>query len=361
MTPARVDEKTAESFMEALLDAYQQAAAATAVQRTWVDLGGVPIIVETAGESLHPRITRMLVRASERPSQPDGRILAFDVARTRVLPPRPPWRQDQSGFARGVPGLPEHRFLAESHAEPETFALCDRARRVSVYWSRYADGLYRSLESAPLRAQLRWLGMDRGLHLMHAAAVGRDRDGLLLMGAGGAGKSTTAFAAMLAGMAFVADDFCVLRPEPDGSTTVMPLVTVGRATENTLALLPGLGDRVVNRGAPADHKAEIELGDVITPALTVRALAVPVQTQASGAPRRVRPGEFVRRVLLGTMSAYPGMADVSFRFLARLAEALPCFELPLGPDLANVEDLIDAVLSASAPVPMRALAGRARP
>ncbi|MGH2872192.1 MAG: hypothetical protein ACRDL5_06980 [Solirubrobacteraceae bacterium] len=351
MTAARVDEKTVESFMEALLDTYQQAAEVIAPQQTSVDLGGIPVSVETAGGSLHPRITRMLVRSSRRPSQTDGRILAFDVARTRVLPPKPPWRQDTSGFAAGVRGLPEGRFLAESHAEPETFALCDRSRRVSVYWSRYGDGLYRSLESAPLRAQLRWLGMDRGLHLMHAAAVGRGRDGLLLMGAGGAGKSTTAFAAMLAGMAFVSDDFCVLRPEPDGSTTVMPLVTIGRAMENTLRLLPGLAERVVNRGAPADHKAEIELTDVIAPALTVRALGVPVQDRASGAPRRVPAGTFVRKVLLGTMSAYPGMADVSFRFLARLAEALPCFELPVGPDLAGVEDLIDGALSMSAQVP----------
>lgn len=350
MTSARVDEQTLESFMEALLDAYRQAAEAIAPQQTWVDLAGIPVGVETAGESLHPRITRMLVRSAQRPSQTDARILAFDVARTRVLPPRPPWRQDTPGFAAGVRGLPEDRFLAEVHAEPETFALYDRRHRVSVYWSRYADGLYRSLESAPLRAQLRWMGLDRGRHLMHAAAVGHGRDGMLLMGAGGAGKSTTALAAMLAGMAFVCDDFCVLRPEPDGSTTVAPLVTIGRATEHTLRLLPGLRDRVVNRGAPAEHKAEIELGDVIAPALTVRALAVPVQARASGAPRRVPAGAFVRKVLLGTMSAYPGRADVSFRFLARLAEELPCFELPIGPDLAGVEDLVGGALSSTARV-----------
>lgn len=351
MTSARVDEKTLESFMEASLDAYQRAAEAIAPQQTWVDLGGIPVGVETAGESLHPRITRMLLRSSQRPFQTDARILAFDVARTRILPPRPPWGEDTRGFAAGVRGLPEDRFLAEFHADPETFAVYDRGRRVSVYWSRYADGLYRSLESAPLRAQMRWMGMDRGLHLMHAAAVGRGGDGLLLMGAGGAGKSTTAFAAMLAGMEFVSDDFCVLRCEPDGSTTVMPLVTIGRATENTMRLLPGLAERVVNRGAPADHKAEIELADVITPALTVRALGVPVQDRVPGAPRPLPTGTFVRKVLLGTMSSYPGMADVSFRFLARLAGGLPCFELPVGPDLADVEDLIDGALSMTARVP----------
>jgi hypothetical protein len=52
------------------------------------------------------------------------------------------------------------------------------------------------------------------------------------------------------------------------------------------------------------------------------------------------------------MSAYPGMADVSFRFLARLAQELPCFELPIGPDLGGIEDLLDGVLSMTARVPV---------
>jgi hypothetical protein len=42
----------------------------------------------------------------------------------------------------------------------------------------------------------------------------RREGGVLLAGRGGAGKSTTAIAAMLGGLSYAADDYCVIEAEP---------------------------------------------------------------------------------------------------------------------------------------------------
>jgi hypothetical protein len=49
-----------------------------------------------------------------------------------------------------------------------------------------------------------------GQFLCHGAAVGSDNGGVLIVGAGGAGKTTTALACLEAGMKYLGDDRCLL-------------------------------------------------------------------------------------------------------------------------------------------------------
>jgi hypothetical protein len=54
-----------------------------------------------------------------------------------------------------------------------------------------------------------WFG-SMGQFLCHGAAVGSDNGGVLIVGAGGAGKTTTALACLEAGMKYLGDDRCLL-------------------------------------------------------------------------------------------------------------------------------------------------------
>ena len=51
--------------------------------------------------------------------------------------------------------------------------------------------------------------------MLHAAAVGTADGGVLIVGRGGVGKSTTALACLAAGMKYVADDYLVVQLDPE--------------------------------------------------------------------------------------------------------------------------------------------------
>ena len=103
--------------------------------------------------------------------------------------------------------------------------------------------------AAPFRSIWQWSLTSEDRCLAHAAAIGTSAGGLLLVGPGGAGKSTTTVAAALSGMRVAGDDYVVLESGPGGvvahslyATAKLAPATVHRLPE-TAALL----------GAPEGH------------------------------------------------------------------------------------------------------------
>lgn len=74
------------------------------------------------------------------------------------------------------------------------------------------------------------------LLLLHAAAVGIDGHGVLIVGHGGTGKSTLACSCLAEGFNFVSDDYCLL--SATGPRTVYPVYTNVSLNSDSLAKLP---------------------------------------------------------------------------------------------------------------------------
>lgn len=341
-----MDEQALEAFLDAGLEAHAVAAARLGTIDADVDLGPVRVRLRACGQPIHDRLTGMLVLATHGPpaGQPIVEIAAFDTATSGVPMPAPPWRPDAYRPGLEIDGLRNGRFLAAYLVDFGALALYDRERARGLYWAVDAPALAACQEAAPLRNALRWIVMDHGAELVHAAAVGSDGDGVLILGAKGAGKSTTSLACMLEGLPFVADDFCLLA-ESDGAWRATPLTHTARATEGTLDLLPALRERITNHGAPSDHKAEVTVADHLVDGLWIRALTTPERAPRTAPARRVDRTTFVRSVLAGTVGVFPGLPEETLRLLVRLSDELPCYVLPVGPDLAGTGDALAELIA----------------
>ena len=347
-----MDDRALAAFLDAAFAAQAEAAARIGTIESVVDLGPVTARLRTCGAPMHRRLTEMLVLAD--PSAPDdGRptaeLVAFDSATSGVAMPRPPWGPEAYRPGLEVEGLRHGRFLGSYMVDFAALTIYDRERERGIYWALDGPALFACQEAAPLRNVLRWIAMDHGAHLVHAAAVGTGQDGVLILGAKGAGKSTTSLATMLDGLPFVADDFCLLHAQ-GAAWRATPLTHTARATSDTIALLPALASRITNHGAPADHKPEITVADHLVDGLTIRALTTPVRAPRTGPARPVDQGTFVRSVLAGTVGVFPGMAEETLRMLVQLSEELPCFALPIGPDLAGASATVAELVAAQRPV-----------
>lgn len=134
--------------------------------------------------------------------------------------------QGQSGLAvLPAPSKPELSIGGLFHNSDRDVLVERRGSYVSVFDIKAKliqtiapgiDGLDTDLVAKPLLRLLAGVWHRAGYILCHAAFAGLNGKGVLVPGAGGAGKSTIATASLLAGADFCGDDFVLLRQEEDG-------------------------------------------------------------------------------------------------------------------------------------------------
>jgi hypothetical protein len=312
-------------------------AAGEAVERSFA-IGGEPLRVVTAGPALSPVLFPALAHLESAAWAPSGlRVLAFDSASTGVAPPPDPL--SRAGHGRRVT-----RVLQRG---ARLFTMLHRERRTAVVWTEDAAAVPANEVAAPLRMLLHlWLA-DHGWQVTHGAAVGSAAGGVLIGGASGSGKSTTALAAVEAGLDFAGDDYVLVRA--GSGAEVCSLFASAKLLEDQLARFPDLADTVINRGRETGEKPVLLLGERfrgrLVPRMSLRAVVIPRVT-GTGSPRlrAVAPGQALASLAPSTIFQLPFDHAGTLRRLGRLVGTVPSYELEAGPDLEAVGREIRSLL-----------------
>lgn len=185
---------------------------------------------------------------------------------------------------------------------------------------------------APLRQHLHWLLRAEGRRLAHAASLGSDGRGILLLGHGGAGKSGTALAGIAAGLQSVGDDYLAL----GGLTPAVaePLFRLVKQDRAGLARIEGLVERTA--GLPENWKGKIEFDPAdmfpgcFADALEIVAVVLP---RVAHAPRpqlvEIGGGEAMRALMRSNLFQFPGEPDDGMTYYAALLRGLSVYRLDL--------------------------------
>jgi hypothetical protein len=254
--------------------------------------------------------------------------------------------------------IPWSRLATGSHRGPDGELAVIRRGPSSVEQYRPGpDPLLRldasraALASGDLRAQpahhalAAWLSGPT-VQMVHAGAVARDGRGVLFIGVGGRGKTTTALACARAGCQFLGDDLCVVEAG-DREGTVPPRIhgiyASAKLTADSQRRLeacdwPSLGITPSGKAAVAIPDA-IEFG---RSARLVAIVAVKGGTDGFFQPQRVAPRAAIH--LLGSTALPIASGSGSPRDWLSTASALirevPAYELGLGWDLERVTGAI---------------------
>lgn len=264
--------------------------------------------------------------------------------------------------------LPDGAFPAES--EPETGTLVhvrdervdglfnlngpslnmiDHASRLAVFWTALPDRVPGYDRAAPLRAILDWWGRDHGWRAVHAGAVGTEEGGVLIVGKGGAGKSTAVLACLGTGLGYAGDDSVAVGQGP------VPFV---HSLYCTAKLEPGHLRRVVPHLAPLLEGSEESYQGKrmffldrhrpreLSPGFPLRAILLPRMTGAERS--RTRPVSATTGLLAlapSTLFQLPGAKQDRLHHMADLLRGVPAHVLELGSDLSTVAPAIRAVLA----------------
>jgi hypothetical protein len=207
------------------------------------------------------------------------------------------------------------------------------------YWER----------GAPLRVVLAWFALRRATLLLHGAAVAERGRAVLLVGSGGAGKTTTALAASSGGMDYLGDDYVFVRLEPVPSIArAFATAKVDRRGQTLLSEVDSafaFAQSKFPSDAPAPDKAVLHLAGTAPLGVAespVAAIVVPRVAPQFGV-RRLSSGEALRVAIPSALFQLPYERPLAFPLVAELMRRTPCYHLDTGPDPSRAASALRAL------------------
>lgn len=289
----------------------------------------------TAGADLNPSASPCATIALWQEHDVPGHVLPI------------PWREGDLA-ARGLLRGPEGSDVVAVHELGyHAITLIDRRSRLLLHRVPHVAALPWWERAAPLRPALFWAlsGPDR--HLVHAGAVGDERGGVLLAGAGGSGKTTVALAALAGGMSYVADDYLLLHSAPE--PVAWNLFSTAKLDAGHLARIPRFASAAsISPDPVADEKWVLDIADLLpdalVPSLPIRAIVVPRIHGGRSALRPTTAGVALLALAPSTAFQMPYDDGAVVASLAAVARSVPAFLLEVGDDVGELPVAIDRVL-----------------
>lgn len=344
------------SYFEAVYQIFQYGEQADSDSNShFFNIDGQTINLRFAGSALTPRIIPALEHLRGVPTtSPQLTIYLWDSASTHYPFPLHPW----SGNASSAFGEEFHSDEGRIHFNDGRFRMyfymddmilmLDSHKGKAIFWVEDAQKLPYHESGAPLRSLLDWWFSNNYRQFVHAAALGTDKGGVLLIGKGGSGKSTTTLACLDSPLQIAGDDYCLLTSTP--SPYVKSLYSTAKMDPLDINRLPHLRTDISNADRLDSEKALFFLykrhPKKIIKGFPLRALLIPRIT--GGTQTSIKPASSIASLMAlapSTIFQLVNEGSTSFGFMSRLVREVPSFYLDLGTDLAQIPATIMELLS----------------
>jgi hypothetical protein len=234
---------------------------------------------------------------------------------------------EPGGLVRG-PELDGVVAVHETYSGAVT--LTESGRRAVLHRVPHRNKLPWWERAAPLRPSLFWALGGENRQLVHASAIGDQRGAVLLVGARGSGKTTVVLAALERGLGFVGDDYLLLQ------TTGAPVAFSVYSTVCVRAEPDARAKTVLDVAA--------QMPGSLRESLPIRAVVAPRICGGQADWRRVRPAVALRAWAPSTVFHMPVGDGAMLASLASAVRQLPCFQLDVGDNPAELASAVLRVL-----------------
>jgi hypothetical protein len=306
-------------------------------------IGSFPIQFQFGRNHLEQRICRAFEHLATEPHASASLTLAIH---TCASAPR------VRGFDLSIPQPSAESDVWLFHDFPWTFivqrnghVLCgiDLQKNRGWWFTAEANEIPYLERAAPLKQLLSlWLA-EQGIFLVHAAAVGTDRGGALILGCGGSGKSTTSIVCALGGMIFAADDHCLV--ELDTFPKVHSLYSTAKLAIADTGRFPVLQTALKLDGRPDTEKEVFLLqhapGVMVKRELLLRkVLLARIAHESYTRIRTATHAEAFKTLAPSCALHFPAHRMRALQCYSALIRQVPVYVLELGNDFARIPETI---------------------
>jgi hypothetical protein len=191
-----------------------------------------------------------------------------------------------------------------------------------------------------------WLD-ERGIQFVHAGLIGCGDTGVLFVGNGGAGKSTSSVVCLRAGLGYLGDDFVGIE-DTGVAYTGHGLFSSCLLNVHHLQRFPDLKPHAVRAHQDFEDKSILYLGEVFPSSLrqsvSIAAIMLPRVVQREETTyRRASKAEALFALAPTSVMFLPRPSQKAFDRVAEMVERLPAYWLELGSDIDRIPDAVKAV------------------
>jgi hypothetical protein len=318
---------------------FEQAARAAGVTERRLELAGRAVSIRFAGSAAADALAAAFSHLDAAPGDEAALTLrVWDsataaVGRPSLAPRRQPRGEREHTGAGPSYFYEDASFRALHQPAIDALSVLNADADSGWFWVPDAGGLPYWEYTAPFRHLLNWWLGSRGHRYVHGAAVGMASGGVLLVGPGGSGKSTTALSVLAEGrLRFAGDDYVAVGR--DGEPFIHSLYSSAKVHRADVQRLPHLAP-ALEREEPTQAKVVVDVAklfpDRCIAGFPLRAVVVPRITDRRAA--RVVPGTHaaaLRALAPSTIfQLHPPEPDALAR-MADLIRTVPTFSLELG-------------------------------
>ena len=254
----------------------------------------------------------------------------------------------RAGFQLGTSG--DARVLAVYPEAPTpALSVLERTGKSAWYWVADAQRIPYWEQATPMVYLFDWWLRDRGMHMLHAGAVGDERGGIVLVGKSGSGKSTATLSSLQSDLQYGGDDYVgvSIAPKP----WVHGLYSSGKLMPNHVERLPFLLPALANSHQLDVEKAVIYVHEHwpanMSTGFPLRAIVAPRVTAGLVEARMIPTPRAVGLAALAPSTVFQmhTRGQDSLLRARRLVESVPSYRLELGSDMASIPRAISDLLS----------------
>jgi len=348
-----IDKNTLEnkpfSFFETTSKVFQETHRNVEIINRFYSVGGYPVKLQFAGHALIPLLTPALdhLVIDQTPS-PSLTICLWDSESTGTYMPSPPWSLEDY-FARGeIKDYNNNNIFTACNKGSGALSILNKNFSTGLWWIRNACEVPFYESGSPLLMLFHWWLRHKQCQVVHAGAVGTKDAGVLLVGKGGSGKSSTTITCLNSELLYAGDDYCIL------TTTSVPsvfsLYSSGKLDANHIKKFPHLLPIVNNKDRTDVEKPLLffnqHYSEKIVKKFPIRAIFLP---RITGLPDTTltptTQAVALKALAPNTLFQLLGADSLTFHEIAKFVRQVPCYYLNLGTELDKIPLVISKFLS----------------
>ncbi len=294
--------------------------------------------VQYATEGLASYFHRAIAHLETSAQDPD---LSIKVTEGKTLS-RPFWNWDSLDSKGNIPH-DSHYVLNFQHWHG-LFQIFDPETQKAFIHIDSLEELPQWYRSFSFRSVVDWYFQYTDFQPVHSACVSRENRGVLIVGQGGSGKSTTALACLQANFDYLGDDFILA---DSASATAFSLYNVAKIDENSQHFFQGFGDY---RNLPGDdEKVQLylteQLPEQMAKQTSIKAILVPkVVNSASTEFHALSHQDVLQALAPSTLELLNSNGSRAFQKMARMCRNIPGYAMHLSRDMAEIPNSIAQLL-----------------
>lgn len=338
-------------FFNDIIESYNKAASSSSREiRRFYKIGCFQIGLNFANSKGVPLITPAFEHLkTEKRIKAELKIYLWDSTSTGLELPRVPWNVSECIKQNQPWQYRSKRFNVLFQPENSTFNIVDHKLCKACFWVQDFQNLPQYEMGSPLLAILHWWFSSRDLQLIHAAAVGRQGGGVIIVGKGGSGKSSIALSCLQHDVLYAGDDYCLVSNKQ--KPYVYSLYSTGKLNAQDIPLFPFLKFSMDNLADLAKHEKSLYFihrcfPKKILKKFPLKAVLIP-KLNDCGSPdiKKVSPAYGLLSLGPSTIFQLPGFEIQTFRKLNEVVKKVPCYSIQLSRDRKNNSSFLSQFLT----------------